>query len=106
MHGARTLLTDVLKGRMGFDGFIVSDWNGIGEVAGCSVDTCARAINSGIDMVMVPEQWKIFIGNTIKQENDGEISPARSADAGTRILRSKKRPPLFTLRPCRLYRLS
>jgi beta-glucosidase len=58
MHGASTLLTDVLKGRMGFDGFIVSDWNGIGEVAGCSVDDCARAINSGIDMVMVPEQWR------------------------------------------------
>jgi beta-glucosidase len=103
MHGARTLLTDVLKGRMGFDGFIVSDWNGIGEVAGCSVDDCARAINSGIDMVMVPEQWKIFIGNTIKQVNDGKISPARIDDAVTRILRVKMRAGLFDRRPDRFY---
>jgi beta-glucosidase len=103
MHGARTLLTDVLKGRMGFDGFIVSDWNGIGEVAGCSVDNCARAINSGIDMLMVPEQWKSFIANTIKQVNDGEIPLARIDDAVTRILRVKMRAGLFDRRPDQFY---
>jgi beta-glucosidase len=103
MHGARTLLTDVLKDRMGFDGFIVSDWNGIGEVAGCSVDNCARAINSGIDMVMVPEQWKSFIANTIKQVNDGEIPLTRIDDAVTRILRVKVRAGLFDRRPDQFY---
>jgi beta-glucosidase len=103
MHGARTLLTDGLKGRMGFDGFIVSDWNGIGEVAGCSVDSCARAINSGIDMVMVPEQWKSFIANTIKQVNDDEIPLARIDDAVTRILRVKMRAGLFDRRPDQFY---
>lgn len=103
MHGAHTLLTDVLKGRMGFDGFIVSDWNGIGEVTGCSVDDCARAINSGIDMMMVPEQWKSFIANTIKQVNDGEIPLARIDDAVTRILRVKMRAGLFDRRPDELY---
>jgi beta-glucosidase len=103
MHGAYTLLTDVLKGRMRFDGFIVSDWNGIGEVDGCSVDACARAINSGIDMMMVPEQWKSFIANTIKQVNDGEIPPARIDDAVTRILRVKMRAGLFDRRPEQFY---
>jgi beta-glucosidase len=103
MHGAHALLTDVLKGRMGFDGFIVSDWNGIGEVDGCSVDACARAINSGIDMMMVPEQWKSFIANTIKQVNDGEIPLARIDDAVTRILRVKMRAGLFDRRPDQYY---
>lgn len=103
MHGARTLLTDVLKGRMGFDGYIVSDWNGISEVDGCSVDDCARAINSGIDMIMVPEQWKTFIANTIKQVNDGEIPLARIDDAVTRILRVKMRAGLFERRPDQFY---
>jgi len=103
MHGARTLLTDVLKGRMGFDGFIVSDWNGIGEVAGCSIDSCARAINSGIDMLMVPDQWRSFIANTIKQVNDGEIAPARIDDAVTRILRVKLRAGLFDRKPDEFY---
>jgi len=103
MHGAHALLTDVLKGRMGFDGFIVSDWNGIGEVDGCSVDDCARAINSGIDMMMVPEQWKSFIANTIKQVNDGEIPLARIDDAVTRILRVKMRAGLFDRKPDQFY---
>lgn len=98
MHGARTLLTDVLKGRMEFDGFIVSDWNAIGEVAGCTIDSCARAINSGIDMVMVPEQWRSFITNTIRQVNDGEIPLARINDAVSRILRVKMRAGLFDRR--------
>jgi beta-glucosidase len=88
---------------MGFDGFIVSDWNGIGEVDGCSVDDCARAINSGIDMMMVPEQWKSFIANTIKQVNDGEIPLARIDDAVTRILRVKMRAGLFDRRPDQFY---
>ncbi|WP_251279047.1 glycoside hydrolase family 3 N-terminal domain-containing protein, partial [Enterobacter hormaechei] len=64
MHGSRALLTDALKDRMGFDGFVVSDWNGIAQVPGCRNDSCAQAINAGIDMVMVPDDWKAFIDNT------------------------------------------
>ncbi|MES2016039.1 MAG: glycoside hydrolase family 3 N-terminal domain-containing protein [Pseudomonadota bacterium] len=94
MHGAKALLTDVLKTKMGFDGFVVSDWNGIGQVAGCSNDSCARAINAGIDMVMVPDDWKAFIANTIKQVESGEIPMARINDAVTRILRVKLRAGL------------
>src|SRR3546814_12693958 len=52
MHCDKALLTGALKDKVGFDGFIVSDWNGIGQVAGCSNASCAQAINAGIDMVM------------------------------------------------------
>ncbi len=94
LHGDKAMVTDVLKTKMGFDGFVVSDWNGIGQVAGCSNDSCARAINAGIDMVMVPDDWKAFIANTIKQVESGEIPIARIDDAVTRILRVKLRAGL------------
>lgn len=95
MHGAGFLLTDVLKKRMGFDGFVVSDWNGIAEVAGCARDHCAQAINAGIDMVMVPEKWEKFIKKTVREVNLGEIPMKRIDDAVTRILRVKLRAGLF-----------
>ncbi|MDB5907529.1 MAG: beta-glucosidase [Massilia sp.] len=94
LHGASDLLTGVLKTKMGFDGFVVSDWNGIGQVAGCKNDSCARAINAGVDMVMVPDDWKAFIANTIKQVESGEIPIARIDDAVTRIVRVKLRAGL------------
>jgi len=95
MHGQRHLLTDVLKTRMGFDGLIVSDWDGVDEVQGCSKDRCAQAINAGIDMIMVPEQWKAFLQNTIAQVRAGDIPMTRIDAAVTRILRVKLRAGLF-----------
>ena len=94
MHGNGELLTGVLKQKMGFDGFVVTDWNGIAEVPGCSNDSCPQAINAGIDMVMVPDDWKRFIANTVAQVNDGRIALARIDDAVTRILRVKLRANL------------
>lgn len=96
VHGHRYLLTDVLKGTLGFDGFVISDWNGVGQVPGCSDDSCSQAINAGIDMVMVPEDWKAFIQNTMQQVRTGEIDEARIDDAVRRILRVKTRAGLFT----------
>jgi beta-glucosidase len=96
---AKRMLTDILKTKMGFDGFVVSDWNGIGQVPGCSNDSCAQAINAGIDMVMVPDDWKAFIANTIKQVEGGQIPMARIDDAVTRILRVKLRAGLFGKKP-------
>jgi beta-glucosidase len=95
MHGIKLLLTDALKTKMGFDGFIVSDWNAIGQLPGCTNASCAQAINAGIDMVMVPDDWKAFIDNTVKQVEAGEIPMARIDDAVTRILRVKLRAGLF-----------
>lgn len=99
MHGSKALLTDALKGKMGFDGFVVSDWNGIAQVPGCRNDSCAQAINAGIDMVMVPDDWKAFIANTTAQVQRGEIPMARIDDAVTRILRVKLRAGLFEHKP-------
>lgn len=99
MHGSKALLTDVLKQKMGFDGFVVTDWDGIGEVPGCRNDSCPQAINAGIDMVMVPDAWKAFISNTIAQVKSGEIPMSRIDDAVTRIIRVKLRAGLFGKKP-------
>ena len=77
LHGYNELLTDILKNDMQFDGFVVGDWNGHGQVAGCSNTKCAKSFNAGIDMFMVPENWKDLLQNTIKQVKSGEISETR-----------------------------
>jgi beta-glucosidase len=95
LHGQHYLITEVLKNRMGFDGVVVSDWNGIDEVQSCTVNACAQAVNAGIDLFMVPQEWKAFIENTAAQVRAGDISEARIDDAVTRILRVKLREGLF-----------
>ena len=99
LHGSKTALTEILKVKMGFDGFVITDWNGIGEVKGCRNDSCAQAINAGNDMMMVPDDWKAFIANTIKQVESGEIPMARIDDAVSRIIRVKLRAGLFDKSP-------
>ena len=95
-HGNGYLLTDVLKTRMGFDGFVVGDWNGHGQVAGCSNESCPQAVNAGLDVFMVPTSaWKPLFENTVAQAKSGEISMARIDDAVSRILRVKIRAGLF-----------
>lgn len=95
MHHHKYLLTDILKGRMGFDGFVVGDWNGHEQVPGCSPSSCAAAINAGVDMIMVPYDWRKFIENTVSQVKRGEISQERLDDAVRRILRVKFRSGLM-----------
>jgi len=97
IHGSKYLLTDVLKQRMGFDGFVVGDWNGHGQVAGCSNQSCVAAVNAGLDIFMVPtDAWKPLYHNLIAQVNAGQIAQSRIDDAVTRILRVKFRAGLFT----------
>ncbi|MCW3174089.1 glycoside hydrolase family 3 protein [Shewanella subflava] len=96
IHGNKYLLTDVLKGRFGFDGFVVGDWNGHGQVDGCTNESCAQAVNAGLDIFMVPTAaWKPLYHNTIDQVNRGEIALSRIDDAVSRILRVKFRAGLF-----------
>jgi beta-glucosidase len=100
MHGNRHLLTDVLKGRMGFEGFVVGDWNGHAQVPGCASDRCPTAFNAGVDMFMAPYKWKSLYANTLAEVRSGEISRARLDDAVRRILRVKLKLGLFeTARP-------
>src|SRR2546421_6486364 len=98
VHGSRYLITDVLKGKMGFDGLVVSDWNGIGQVTGCSNFRCSQALNAGIDVFMVPAEWRQFIDNTIQLVQSGAVPMSRIDDAVTRILRVKLRAGLFGAR--------
>ena len=99
MHGDTYLLTDVLKNKIGFDGFVVSDWNAISQIPGCTNDHCPQAINAGIDMVMVPFDWAKFIDNTVADVQSGAIPEARIDDAVTRILRVKMRAHLWGAKP-------
>jgi len=99
LHGHRGLLTDVLKGRMGFDGFVVGDWNAHGQVPGCTTESCAQAVNAGVDMLMAPDSWKGLYRNTLAQARSGEISMARLDDAVRRILRVKVKAGVFGARP-------
>ncbi|MBU6267552.1 MAG: glycoside hydrolase family 3 protein [Sphingomonadales bacterium] len=96
MHGDRALVTGVLKQRLGFDGLVVSDWNAIEQVPGCTVDHCPQAINAGVDVFMVPEHWKAFIANTLADVREGRVPVARIDDAVTRVLRVKFRTGVFT----------
>ena len=91
IHGHKYLLTEVLKNQMSFDGFVVGDWNGHGQVSGCTNDNCAQAFNAGVDMFMVPENWQKLYQNLIIQVKKGVISKQRLDDAVRRILRVKMR---------------
>ena len=95
IHGEHYLLTEVLKNKMGFDGFVVGDWNGHGQVDGCTNNSCAQAINAGVDMIMVPEDWEAFYKNTLMQVKNGTISTERLEDAVRRVLRVKLRLGMF-----------
>lgn len=95
IHGHHGLLSDVLKDRMGFDGFVVGDWNGHGQVEGCTNVSCPAAMHAGIDMFMAPDSWKALYENTLAQVRSGEIPMARLDDAVRRILRVKLRAGLF-----------
>jgi beta-glucosidase len=99
MHGNPHLVGDVLKRRLGFDGLVVSDWNGIGQVPGCSNWHCPRAINAGIDLVMVPDDWKKFIASTEADVRAGRIPMSRIDDAVSRIVRVKLEAGLFNASP-------
>ena len=99
MHGNRELITDVLKGELGFDGFVVSDWNAIEQVDGCTRTNCAQAVNAGIDMFMVPDDWQQFIEEAIADVESGAVPMSRIDDAVTRILRVKLRSGLFETSP-------
>jgi len=95
MHGNPTMLTDVLIGRLGFDGFVVGDWNGHGQVAGCSNISCPASLNAGLDMFMAPNSWKGLYENLLEEVRSGAVSMQRLDEAVARILRVKMRIGLF-----------
>ncbi|MCZ8320876.1 MAG: glycoside hydrolase family 3 N-terminal domain-containing protein [Novosphingobium sp.] len=88
-HGNASLLTGVLKDRMGFAGLVVGDWNGHGQVAGCTATHCPVALNAGIDLYMAPDSWRGLFDATVEDVKAGRIASSRLDDAVRRILRVK-----------------
>jgi beta-glucosidase len=89
LHGHRTLITDVLKGELGFQGFVVSDWNGIDQLPGDYTSDVETSINAGIDMVMAPEHHVELVATLKTLVQSGRIPQSRIDDAVRRILRQK-----------------
>ena len=96
LHGDKELLTDVLKGQLGFNGFVVGDWNGHGQVPGCTNTDCPQSLNAGLDMYMAPDSWKGLYNSTLKHVKNGTIPMSRLDDAVRRILRVKIASGIFT----------
>lgn len=95
MHGNKSLLTGVLKEQMNFQGFIVGDWNGHGQVEGCTNTDCPQSLNAGLDMYMAPDSWKGIYESTLRHVKSGTISEERLDDAVRRILRVKIASGIF-----------
>ena len=95
MHGSKYLLTDVLRGKMGFDGFVVGDWNGHAEVPGCTATDCPESLEAGVDMYMAPDSWEGLYDSLLGQAKSGELSAEALDLAVTRILKVKIRAGLF-----------
>ena len=95
MHANRHLLTEVLKGELGFQGFLVSDWGAIDQLPGNYADQIQTAINAGLDMVMVPGRYREFTATLRSLVASGRVPQSRIDDAVARILRQKVRLGLF-----------
>ena len=95
MHGQKYLITGVLKGELGFDGFIVSDWGAIDQINTDYYQAVVTAINAGIDLNMVPYNYSRFIATLTSAVEKGDVQSERIDDAVRRILRVKKMMGLF-----------
>ncbi len=95
MHAHRELLTDVLKGRLGFKGFLISDWQAIDQIPGDYASDVRTSINAGLDMIMVPYAYPEFVGTLTAEVQAGRVAMRRVDDAVARILTQKFRLGLF-----------
>ncbi len=96
MHGDAYLINTVLKGQLGFTGFVVSDWGGIKQLPDATyADQVAHAVNAGIDMIMVPDDYVGTINAIVNDVTAGKIPQSRVDDAVTRILNTKFALDLF-----------
>jgi beta-glucosidase len=94
-HGHYQLVTEVLKQQLGFEGFVISDWDGIDYLDDSYAEAVALSVNAGVDLFMVSEQWQEFIRHLIEHVESGRVSMARIDDAVRRILNVKFRYRLF-----------
>jgi beta-glucosidase len=94
MHGNSYLLTDVLKKELGFNGFVISDWDASTQLPGDAYSQVVQAVNAGVDMYMGP-QWRDFYSQLQQAVKRGDVSMSRIDDAVSRILRAKFTLGLF-----------
>ncbi|MGV9451441.1 glycoside hydrolase family 3 protein [Streptomyces sp. NPDC003635] len=95
MHARGDMINGVLKGRLDFDGFVISDWNGIDQIPGDYVSDVRTSVNAGVDMVMAPYSYKDFHSALVAETRAGRITERRIDDAVSRILTQKFRLGLF-----------
>jgi beta-glucosidase len=95
MHAHRELITDVLKGQIGFDGFVISDWEGIHQIPGDWATQVRTGVNAGIDMFMEPFSSASFETTLLAEVNAGRVTMTRIDDAVRRILTKKFEVGLF-----------
>jgi beta-glucosidase len=87
--GSRRLLTEILKGELGFEGFLISDYDAIDELPGDYKSDVEQSINAGMDMVMVPQKYREFFTTLLGLVKEGRVPASRIDDAVRRILRVK-----------------
>ncbi|HEX7597371.1 MAG TPA: glycoside hydrolase family 3 protein, partial [Polyangia bacterium] len=95
MHANKHLITDVLKGELHFEGFVVSDWEAIATIPGSNEQKIEAAINAGVDMAMVPNSYEWFIPGLRRLVEKNRVPMARIDDAVRRILKQKARFKLW-----------
>ncbi len=95
MSGNRYLLTTLLKEKLGFRGFLVSDWGAVDQISGDYYKDIVTSVNAGMDMVMLPADYDTFISNITSAVSNGDIPQSRIDDAVTRIIRAKASIGLF-----------
>lgn len=95
LSAERYLLTDILKEELGFKGFVVSDWYGVYEISSNDFYSAIVAINAGVDMVMLPFDYKSFVQNVSWAVVLGLVPESRIDDAVSRILYAKFKLGLF-----------
>ncbi len=95
ISGNSYLLTDLLKNELGFKGFLVSDWGAVDQISDDYYRDIIISINAGMDMVMLPGEYDIFMNNITSAVNNNQIPMSRIDDAVTRILKAKKSIGLF-----------
>ncbi len=86
---SKTLLTDLLKKEMGFQGFVISDYNAIDQITKNYKEAVGISINAGMDMAMVPARYKEYYNDLKALVNEGTVPMSRIDDAVTRVLRVK-----------------
>jgi beta-glucosidase len=86
---SKRLLTEILKQELGFEGFLISDYNAIDQITRDYKTAIEVSINAGMDMAMVPGKYREFFKNLKELVNEGRVPMSRIDDAVTRILRVK-----------------